>query len=65
MEPDGIGSVVDSFAFEGGQLTEAEYSNHRLLNAEPKLPQDVRLYGVATARASSCRPSGTLLLDMR
>lgn len=65
MEPGGIGSIVDSFAFEGGQLAESEYSNRPLLNAEPNLPQDVRLYGVATARASSCRPSGILRLDMR
>ena len=39
MELGGIGSIVDSFAFEGGQLAEAEYSTHRLLNAKPKLPQ--------------------------
>ncbi|MCY4587946.1 MAG: hypothetical protein OXB98_18085 [Bryobacterales bacterium] len=35
---DGTGSIVDSSTVEGGQLAAAEYSNHRLLNAKPKLP---------------------------
>ncbi len=44
------GGIVDNFAFEGGQLAAAEWSNHRLLYATPVLQQDVHLSGVATAR---------------
>ena len=41
---------MDNFAFEGGQLAAAEWSNHRLLYATPLLQQDVHLSGVATVR---------------
>ena len=41
---------MDNFAFEGGQLAAAEWSNHRLLYATPELQQDVHLSGVATVR---------------
>ena len=47
---DGTGGIVDNFAFEGGQLAAAEWSNHRLLYATPVLQQDVHLSGVATVR---------------
>ena len=49
-DADGTGGIVDNFAFEGGQLAAAEWSNHRLLYATPSLQQDVHLSGVATAR---------------
>ena len=41
---------MDNFAFEGGQLAAAEWSNHRLLYATPELQKDVHLSGVATVR---------------
>ena len=41
---------MDNFAFEGGQLAAAEWSNHRLLYATPSLQQDVHLSGAATVR---------------
>ncbi len=47
---DGTGGIVDNFAFEGGQLAAAEWSNHRLLYATPELREDVHLSGVATVR---------------
>ena len=47
---DGTGGIVDNFAFEGGQLAAAEWSNHRLLYATPQLREDVHLSGVATVR---------------
>ncbi len=46
----GTGGIVDNFAFEGGQLAAAEWSNHRLLYATPALQRDVHLSGVATVR---------------
>ena len=46
----GTGGIVDNFAFEGGQLAAAEWSNHRLLYATPELREDVHLSGVATVR---------------
>ena len=49
-DADGTGGIVDNFAFEGGQLAAAEWSNHRLLYATPLLQQDVHLSGVATVR---------------
>ncbi|MCY3613376.1 MAG: Xaa-Pro dipeptidyl-peptidase [Gemmatimonadetes bacterium] len=49
-DADGTGGIVDNFAFEGGQLAAAEWSNHRLLYATPSLQQDVHLSGVAKVR---------------
>ncbi|MDE2715537.1 MAG: hypothetical protein OXI33_00785, partial [Chloroflexota bacterium] len=49
-DADGTGGIVDNFAFEGGQLAAAEWSNHRLLYATPSLQQDVHLSGAATVR---------------
>ena len=44
------GTIIDNFAFAGGQLAAAEWSNHRLLYATPELREDVHLSGVATVR---------------
>ena len=49
-DADGTGGIVDNFAFEGGQLAAAEWSNHRLPYATPSLQQDVHLSGAATVR---------------
>ena len=73
-DADGTGGIVDNFAFEGGQLAAAEWSNHRLLYATPLLQQDVHLLrrghgprarGLRCSRGESDRLARLAPLDRR
>jgi X-Pro dipeptidyl-peptidase len=57
-----IEEIIDNFSFSGPQLLQAEWCNHRLLYATPKLKEPLHLSGVPkiTVRLACDRPTACL-----
>jgi X-Pro dipeptidyl-peptidase len=57
-----IEEIIDNYSFAGPQLLQAEWCNHRLLYATPKLKEPVHLSGIPkiTIRLACDRPSACL-----
>ena len=55
-------TLVDNFSFSGALLAQAEWTNHRLLYATPKLTEPVHLSGTPelTIRLASSKPAANL-----
>jgi X-Pro dipeptidyl-peptidase len=58
----GTQTLTDNFSFSGASLAKAEWTNHRLLFATPKLTEPVHLSGTASIkiRVSSNKPAANL-----
>jgi len=58
----GMETLVDNFSFSGGVLAKAEWTEHRLLYATPKLTQPLHLSGTAriSLRIASDKPAANL-----
>ncbi|XCF07822.1 Xaa-Pro dipeptidyl-peptidase [Tamlana crocina] len=59
---DATETLIDNYSFTGEVLAQAEYSNHRLLYATPKLNNDIHLSGVpeVTIKLSCNKPAANL-----
>jgi X-Pro dipeptidyl-peptidase len=57
-----VEELIDNFSFSGPQLLQAEWCNHRLLYATPKLTEPLHLSGVPkiTVRLACDRPTACL-----
>ncbi len=62
VKPKTIEKIIDNFSFSGVQFAKAEWSNHRLVYATPKLKQSMHISGVpqVSIRVSSDRPTACL-----
>lgn len=58
----GTESLIDNFSFSGAVLAKAEWTNHRLLYATPKLTEPLHLSGTAkiSVRLASSKPAANL-----
>jgi X-Pro dipeptidyl-peptidase len=60
--PSEVEEIIDNVSFSGPQLLQAEWCNHRLLYATPKLKEPIHLSGVPkiTIRMACDRPTACL-----